>query len=645
MCFHVPCASPLWSRILSSILFTKIILIRGIHAIRQSPSLSVSRGMDRCSNFHQKSSINIMTSPTHESTFNIQSVQGDLLGGLTAGIVTLPLALAFGLQSGLGAVSGLYCAIFLGAIAILFGGSRTLISTPTGPMTVVAALTIAQAISMAGSLESALGTILGIFLLAGAVQIAFGLLKFGGNVKYIPYPVLSGFMTGIGIILILFQMYPLVGLSSPSNIIDGITGWPKAFPDINLQAFALGAVTLLVLYITPKLTTKIPATLLALLLGTLVSVTAGLSVPLIGEVAQGLPSLQLNALWNLDVSQPWFILSAALTLGALGCIDTLLTAVIVDKITETKHHSDRELIGQGLGNIVSGLFGGLPGAGTTMSSIVNVKAGGRTRVAGVISSFFLLAVLLGLGTYVQYVPIPVLAAILISVGLDIIDYKGLKEVMKVDRAEAAILFIVLVMTVFVDLITAVGTGMTLSVFIFMKKMGAIGEEKIALFPLRSLKIRKPCDLREEFILPQDSLDHVYIKTFSGPVFFGFSQYLIDDLKQLPGAKTLIFEMNRVPYLDQSAAHALELVFEFMHKRGIQVLLANLNSQPIQMLRAVDLVPRLIPENHIFEDIFFCVQWLEENFVNQPSSQHSPSHFYLSSQKPDEPYENIKNVIH
>lgn len=565
-----------------------------------------------------------MTNPDHESTFNFTHVKGDVLGGLTAGIVTLPLALAFGLQSGLGAVSGLYCAILLGAVAILLGGTHTLISTPTGPMTVVAALTIAQAIAMAGSLELALGTILGIFLLAGTVQMAFGLLKFGGNVKYIPYPVLSGFMTGIGIILILFQIYPLVGLSAPSNIIEGITGWIQALQNMNLQAFALGALTLVVLFAAPKLTTTIPATLLALLVGTLVSITAGLSVPLIGEVAQGLPSLQLDALWHLEVSQPWFILSAALTLGSLGCIDTLLTAVIVDKITETKHHSDRELIGQGLGNMASALFGGLPGAGTTMSSIVNVKAGGRTRLAGVISSLFLLAVLLGLGKYVQYVPIPVLAAILITVGLDIIDYQGLKEVMKVDRAEGAILLIVLVMTVFVDLITAVGIGMTLSVFIFMKKMGVIGEEKIALFPLRSLKVRKPCDLKEEFLLPQDSLDHIYIKTFSGPVFFGFSQSLIDNLKQLPDVKTLVFEMNRVPYLDQSAAHALELVFEYMHKRGIQVLLANVNSQPLTMLRAVDLVPRLIPEHHLFEDIFDCVRWLEEEFVNQPSPDiHKP----------------------
>jgi sulfate permease, SulP family len=564
-----------------------------------------------------------MVFPDHESTFNFTHVKGDVLGGLTAGIVTLPLALAFGLQSGLGAVSGLYCAILLGVVAILFGGTHTLISTPTGPMTVVAALTIAQAIAMAGSLELALGTILGIFLLAGAVQMAFGFLKFGGNVKYIPYPVLSGFMTGIGIILILFQIYPLVGLSAPSNIIEGITGWIQAIQNMNLQAFALGVLTLVVLFAAPRFTTTIPATLLALLVGTLVSITAGLSVPLIGEVAQGLPSLQLDALWHLELSQPWFILSAALTLGSLGCIDTLLTAVIVDKITETKHHSDRELIGQGLGNMASALFGGLPGAGTTMSSVVNVKAGGRTRLAGVISSLFLLAVLLGLGKYVQYVPIPVLAAILITVGLDIIDYQGLKEVMKVDRAEGAILIIVLVMTVFVDLITAVGIGMTLSVFIFMKKMGVIGEEKIALFPLRSLKVRKPCDLKEEFLLPQDSLDHIYIKTFSGPVFFGFSQSLIDNLKQLPDVETLVFEMNRVPYLDQSAAHALEQVFEYLHKRGIQVLLANIHSQPLTMLRAVDLLPRLIPEHHLFEDIFDCVRWLEEEFVKHPSPEHQP----------------------
>jgi sulfate permease, SulP family len=325
---------------------------------------------------------------------------------------------------------------------------------------------------------------------------------------------------------------------------------------------------------------------------------------------------------SINFSDPWFIASSAVTLGALGCIDTLLTAVIVDKITETKHNSNRELIGQGLGNIASGLFGGLPGAGTTMSSIVNVKAGGRTRLSGVISSLFLLAVLLGLGAYAQYVPIPVLAAILISVGMDIIDYSGLKEVLKVDRAEGGILLIVLLMTVFVDLIAAVGTGMTLSVFVFMKKMSAIGEGTIALFPLRELKVRKPCDLRDEFILPAEYLDQVYIKSFTGPVFFGFSQYLIDNLKELPPVKVIIFEMNRVPYLDQSAAHALELVFEYLQKNKIDVYLAHVNESPLKILHAVGIVPRIIPEEHIFDHIFDCIQSLEEEFVFKKSKRGS-----------------------
>jgi SulP family sulfate permease len=563
-----------------------------------------------------------MNNKTHGPNFNFHNIKGDFFGGLTAGVVTLPLALAFGLQSGLSPISGLYCAIFLGGIAVVFGGTNTLISTPTGPMTVVAALTISQAIGMTGSLETAMGTILAIFILAGVIQILFGSFKIGNNVKYIPYPVLSGFMTGIGVILILFEIYPLIGLSSPSTIKGVITGLPQDVSNMSLQALGLGALTLAILYLAPKFSTKVPATLIALIAGTLISIVSGMSVPLIGEVPQGLPSLQFETLLNVNFSTPWFIITAALTLGALGCIDTLLTAVIVDKITETKHQSNRELIGQGLGNIASGLFGGLPGAGTTMSSIVNVKAGGRTRMSGVISSLCLLAVLLGLGAYVQYVPIPVLAAILITVGLDIIDYSGLKEVVKVDRAEGGILLVVLVMTVFVDLIAAVGTGMTLSVFVFMKKMSSIGETTIALFPLRDLKVRKPCDLREEFILPSEYLDKVYIKSFTGPIFFGFSQYIIDNLKKLPPVNVIILEMNRVPYLDQSAAHALELVFEYLKKQGITVYLAHVRENPLKMLHNVDLVPRVIPKEHIFDHIFDCIKSLEEEFVFKVSKKNS-----------------------
>ncbi|MBT5867656.1 MAG: SulP family inorganic anion transporter, partial [Nitrospinaceae bacterium] len=238
----------------------------------------------------------------------MSNLKGDFFGGITAGVVSLPLALAFGLQSGLSPVSGLYCAIFLGAIAVIFGGTYTLISTPTGPMTVVAALTISQAIGKTGSLELAMGTILAIFILSGGVQTLFGIFKLGNNVKYIPYPVLSGFMTGIGIILILFEIYPLIGLTSPSTIKGVVVGLPHDIGNMNLSAFGLGVLTLAILYLAPKFSTMIPATLIALIAGTLVSTAGGLDVPLIGEVPQGLPNLQLESLLTVSFSDPWFII-------------------------------------------------------------------------------------------------------------------------------------------------------------------------------------------------------------------------------------------------------------------------------------------------------------------------------------------------
>jgi SulP family sulfate permease len=441
-------------------------------------------------------------------------------------------------------------------------------------------------------------------------------------------------MTGIGVILISLEVYPLVGVSSPKNIVKVFLGLPQIFTQLNVHALALGALTLVIVFLLPRLTKAIPASLAALIVGTFVSISFGLSVPTIGEIPQGLPSFQLGHLSTFDVHKiPFvlsaastfdvhkipFVLSAAITLGALGCIDTLLTAVVADQITKTRHKSNRELIGQGLGNFTSALFGGLPGAGTTMSTIVSIKAGGRTRLAGGISSVFLVAILFGLGEYVQYIPIPVLAAILIGVGFDIIDYKGLKQLAKVNRAEGVILVTVLIMTVFVDLIEAVAVGILSSV-IFMKKMGDIGEGKVELFPLRLLKVMKPCDLREEFILPRDLADQVYIKSINGPVFFGFSYSLQENIKKLPKINTIIFEMNRVPYIDQSAANVYESVIQDLKKQNIEVLLANINGQPLKMFKDTGLIPQIIPQDNIFEDIFDCVRSLEERFVLEKSKK-------------------------
>jgi SulP family sulfate permease len=551
-----------------------------------------------------------------------KNFKGDFLGGLTAGIVTLPLALAFGLQSGLGAVSGLYCAIILGFIAIIVGGTPTLISTPTGPMTVVTTLAIAQAIAIAGSLEDAMGVILAIFLLTAVFQIFFGVIKIGSYVKYIPYPVLSGFMTGIGVILVLLEIYPFMGLPSPKGIIKVFIGLPQVFSQLNPQALLLGGTSLFIIYFLPSLTKSIPSSLVALVVGSLISFMGDFSVPVIGDIPHGLPNFQLMHLLNFDIHQAAFVLSSALTLGALGSIDTLLTSVVADQTTKTRHNSDRELIGQGLGNLTSAMFGGLPGAGTTMSTLVSIKAGGRTRLAGIISSLFLLAVLFGLGKLVQYVPIPVLAAILIAVGFDIIDYRGLKQLTKVNRAEGIILVAVLSMTVFVDLIEAVAVGMVLSCVIFMKKMGDIGEEKVELFPLHKLKVMKPCNLQEEFILPREFADQVYIKTISGPVFFGFSYSLQESIKKFPKATTIIFEMNRVPYIDQSAANVYEGVIQDLKKQNINVLLANIKGQPLKMFQDIGLIPKVIPPNCIFEDIFDCVRTLEKKFFAEGSKKVS-----------------------
>ncbi len=545
-----------------------------------------------------------------------KNFKGDFFGGLTAGIVTLPLALAFGLQSGLGAVSGLYCAIFLGMVAITFGGTPSLISTPTGPMTVVASLVVSQAIAMEGGLDNAMGIILVIFLSAGAFQILFGAVKLGGYIKYIPYPVLSGFMTGIGVILILLEIYPFIGLPSPKGVLNVISGLSEALSKINAQALILSSLTVVIIYLLPRFTRAVPSTLAALIVGTLVSIQFGFSVPLIGEIPEGLPGFQIGRLLSFDFHQMSFILSSALTLAALGCIDSLLTSVIADQVTKTRHNSNRELIGQGLGNCASALFGGLPGAGTTMSTIVNVKAGGRTRVAGVISGAFLLAILLGLGKYVQYVPIPVLAGILVTVGLDIVDYKGLKQLVKVDRIEGMVLVTVLMMTVFVDLIEAVAVGMILSSLLFMKKMGDIGEEKDVIFQLHQLKVKKPCSMKDEFVLPRDFSDNIYIKTISGPVFFGFSQSLQDNIKKLPQGSTLILEMNRVPYVDQSAANVYKSVVMDLMNKDIEVLLANIKGQPLKMFQDIGLIPHVINQESIFGDIFDCVRLLEKRFVTE-----------------------------
>ena len=538
--------------------------------------------------------------------WRFDNLHGDIFGGITAAIVALPLALAFGVQSGAGPVAGLYGAIALGIFAAIFGGTSTQISGPTGPMTVVSALVVIKAIEEYGSLEAGMGFIVCVFVLAGLAQIVFGVCQLGAYIKYIPYPVVSGFMSGIGGIIILLQIFPFFGQTSPKNVIDVLTHISDVMSLINWEAVIISSSTVAIIYLFPRFTKAVPSTLVALISMTIVTTWFGLEVPVIGPIPSSLPELKLGTVASINASDITLIIELALTLSLLGAIDSLLTSVIADNITKTKHHSNRELMGQGIGNIMAGCIGGLPGAGATVRTLVNINAGGRTPLSGLTHGFVLLATLLGLGNYAQQIPIPVLAGILITVGIGIIDYKGFRHIKSVPRTDAIVMLIVLGMTVFVDLIQAVAVGLILSSILFMKQMSDQLSSEVKVLPLK-----ENCRQWWKENIPESIADNIYVKHFPGPLFFGFAPALQAMAESLPNIRVVIFRMMNVPHIDQTGLYALEEVILSLEKRNIAVVMTGLQTQPYLMLKRINLVPGLIPKNYLFDKFEDCIQWLGE----------------------------------
>lgn len=535
--------------------------------------------------------------------------RGDFFGGLTAGIVALPLALAFGVQSGLGAAAGLYVAIFLGFFASLLGGTPSQISGPTGPMTVITTATVVLFVSKVGDMSAAMGAIIVCFILAGIFQVLMGVFKIGSLIKFIPYPVISGFMSGIGVIIILLQLFPALGQSSPKTTLDVVKEIGPALQNINVWALIYASLTILIIYLFPRLTKAVPSTLVALLAVTLLSVILNYDVPVIGEIPYGFPPLQIGNLLSVDTGLYIDILEVAATLAALGAIDSLLTSVVSDNVTKTKHDSNKELIGQGIGNSISGMFGGLPGAGATMRTLVNIRSGGRNRVSGIIHSLVLLVILLGLGTYAALIPSSVLAGILITVGIGILDYKGFRHVAKVPKADVAIMIIVLLVTVFLDLLVAVGIGMVMASFLFMKNMSDSVEERSDAVKLESLD---DLDTGLTVGLPNAIKDKVFVKKFEGPLFFGSATSFQTVAGKIPDVKYVILQMEKVPFIDQSGLYALEESILSMEQRNIEVLLCGLQNQPRARLERIQLIPGLVGKDNIFADLPEAVKWLSDN---------------------------------
>ena len=570
------------------------------------------------------------------------NIKGDIFGGITAGIVALPLALAFGIQAfggvsdpsaaSMGALAGLVGATMLGFFAALFGGTHSQISGPTGPMTVVAATLISGVwATSSGSIPSVLISMALAGLFCGLFQILFGIIKLGKYVRYIPYPVLSGFMSGIGVIIILQQLYPLVGLKGTGTMIDLVMGIPAAVSDgISVTALLLGLGTIAIIELFPLVTKKVPATLVSLIVMTVVSLFCNLDSKLIiGDIPSGLP-LPFFANANINLSGiDWLtVLKASLipglTLAGLGSIDTLLTSVVADNITKTKHNSNKELIGQGIGNAIAGLFCGLPGAGATMRTVVNVKSGGRTQISGMVHALLLLAILLGLGGLVKYVPLSVLAGILITVGWGIIDFKGFKDLLRIPRADAVVLVVVFLVTVFVDLLTAVGIGMVIACVLFMKRASDLVEGGYSSTTMTSADLHKglpnPGEAnfdktkpwQDEGGITEEMRQHIYIQRLNGPIFFGTINKFKEVMEDVPDhAKVVIIRMKLVSFMDQSGLYAMETAIKDLQARGILVLMTIIQPQPMYMLKTLHVIPAVIPEEHTFKTFESCVSFLNE----------------------------------
>jgi sulfate permease, SulP family len=519
-------------------------------------------------------------------------LRGDFFGGVAAGVVALPLALAFGVASGLGPAAGLYGAIATGIVAAVFGGTPVQITGPTGPMTLVVAGVVATNTLPSGAVD--LPRVVGIIVLAGLLQIALGLFRVGAYIRYVPYPVISGFMSGIGVIIILQQLFPMLGADPPSSdplsilrqlsLLGGNVTW---------GAVALSALTIATVFILPRFTKAVPASLVALVTLTALAVLLKLDVSVIGEIPSGLPSLVMPA---LDFQRLPSLIAAALQLAFLGAIDSLLTSLVADNLTRTQHDSNRELVGQGLGNIAAGLIGGIPGAGATMRTVVNVEAGGRSRLSGVIHGLFLAAVLLGLSGLVQHVPRAVLAGLLVAVGIGIIDYRGISHLLKVPRSDAFLMLFVLVLTVFTDLIIAVAAGLIVASFVFMKKVSDITERQTTLSPVAD----EPW--ADELTIPDTIRNKLLIKHVDGPLFFGFASQFLDIARQAATqSRLLVLRMDRISYMDQTGVYALKDALTRLIAAGVRVLVVGVSVAHRDLLENLQVIPAVVPESDVFSD--------------------------------------------
>ena len=529
----------------------------------------------------------------HISTNNIK---GDLFGGVTAAVIALPMALAFGVASGAGPAAGLWGAVLVGLCAALFGGTPSLISEPTGPMTVVMTAVIASL--TAADPENGLAMAFTVVMLAGVFQILFGFLKLGRYVTQMPYTVISGFMSGIGFILIILQLGPFLGQAIPKGGVMGtLTNLPQLVNNLRPAEVALALITLAILWFTPARVKKIaPPQLIALVIGTLVSLTllngaseGGESIRRIGEIASGFPKLQVPYFEQGEVLR---MLIDATVLGMLGCIDALLTAVVADSITRTEHDSNKELIGQGLGNIASGLFGGIAGAGATMGTVVNIQAGGRSALSGISRAVILMVVILAFSGVAAQIPQAVLAGIALKVGVDIVDWSFIKRAHRISISGALIMYLVIALTVLVDLIAAVGIGVFIANILTIDKLSNLESKAVKSVSTGDGDLVISDEERE---LLDQGKGQVLLFQLMGAMIFGVAKAIGREHNAIGDVSAVVFDLTEVTHLGLTAALAVENAVEEAIEKGREVFVVGATGATQRRLEKLGLYKKLTPD--------------------------------------------------
>ena len=513
--------------------------------------------------------------------YDLRALRGDLFGGVTSAVVALPVALGFGLASGMGAAAGLYGAVAVGLFAAVFGGTRSQISGPTAPMTVAMAVIVT---THAGTLGEALT----IVVLSGLLQMLLGVSRIGRYVAYTPHVVVSGFMSGIGIIIVLMQVLPLLGLPvAPGGVVGAISVFPEAIARTNPSALGIGALTLGICALWPRrLDRVLPGALAALVAGTLLGVSWLTDAPTIGHIPTGLPALQWTAPGTDFLARA---LEPALILALLGSVDSLLVSLVADSLTGTRHRPNRELVGQGLGNVVAGLFGGLPGAGSPVLTVTNIRSGGRTRLSGVVYALLILAVLLGLSRLAEPIPQSVLAAILIRIGWGVVDWRLLVRIHRIQREHLIVLLATLGLTVFVDLITAVAVGLIAAGMAHARQLEGLELDSAVSVPL--LDHTFFADRQDAAMDPYSA--RVGLVALRGRFTVASSRKLMEVIgADIKDHEVVIFDFSGATYVDYSAAMVLEGLLDEAARARTEPVVMGLDGPVADTLERLDVLRRV-----------------------------------------------------